>query len=45
VPWGDWQFWAVTVVAVGAAALMARALMPAKRPKKRTGLTISAAKR
>ncbi|MEQ9095542.1 MAG: hypothetical protein RIE32_04700 [Phycisphaerales bacterium] len=45
MPWGDWQFWVVTLAAAGAIAVMVRAVRPAKRPKKRTGLTISAPKR
>ena len=43
MPWGDWQFWLVTVLALGAAMLLARAMVPRKKARpKRTGLTISA---
>tara|TARA_R110000782_G_scaffold101029_9_gene187504 strand:- start:851 stop:1006 length:156 start_codon:yes stop_codon:yes gene_type:complete len=44
MPWGDWQFWVVTLAAVGGLWALARALMPRKRPK-RTALTISATSR
>lgn len=42
MPWGDWQFWVVTVAAIVAVGVVARTLRPAKRPQKRAGLTISA---
>lgn len=41
MPWGDWQFWVVSIAAVGALWVLVRALVPRKRPK-RTPLTISA---
>ncbi|MEQ8845351.1 MAG: hypothetical protein RIB58_10910 [Phycisphaerales bacterium] len=42
MPWGDWQFWVVSLAAVGGLGLIVRAVRPAKRQEKRAGLTISA---
>lgn len=28
MPFGDWQFWVVSILALGAAAFVARALLP-----------------
>jgi len=42
VPWGDWQFWMVTLAAALALALLVRMIRPAKRKPRRTQLTISA---
>lgn len=43
MPWGDWQFWVVSFVAAMGLWMLARVLVPRKRPK-RTTLTISAGK-
>ncbi|NNF42187.1 MAG: hypothetical protein HKO59_14760 [Phycisphaerales bacterium] len=41
MPFGDWQFYVVTAVAVWGVWAMARSLLPRrKRQKKWTGLTI-----
>lgn len=43
MPWSDWQFWVVSVSALGAALIFVRTLLPRrKRKPKRTSLTISA---
>lgn len=42
MPWGDWQFWAVTLVAMIGLAAVARAVLPRRRRGKRTALTVSA---
>ena len=42
MPWGDWQFWVVSLAAAGGLALIVRSVRPAKRTQKRTGLTVSA---
>ncbi len=42
MPLGDWQFWVVTLAAIGGVALLARALLPKKPKPKKTALTISA---
>lgn len=39
MPWGDWQFWVVTLAAVVAVWMLFRVLIPPKRGK-RTELTI-----
>lgn len=36
MPWGDWQFWIVTVAALGAAAWLLRGWLPSVRSAKRT---------
>lgn len=41
MPIGDWQFWVVTLVAIGALVMLWRMLLPKKKGK-RTRLTISA---
>jgi len=33
VPWGDWQFWAVTLLAIGAAVMIIRPMLPSRAPK------------
>ena len=42
MPWGDWQFWLVTLAAIAAAWTLWRALVPRKRGK-RTELTVGGA--
>jgi len=43
MPWSDWQFWAVTLAAGVGVLLVARALVPRRKPRpKRTTLTVSA---
>ncbi len=43
MPWADWQFWVVTLAAVGGMWLLARVLVPRRRHRpKRTTLTVSA---
>lgn len=43
MPWGDWQFWLVTLAAAGGLWLVVRQLRPAKKRRQvRTGLTVSA---
>jgi hypothetical protein len=43
MPWRDWQFWLVSLAAVGAVALFLRAVLPRKKKRRvRTQLTISA---
>ncbi|MEM7754572.1 MAG: hypothetical protein AAF297_02935 [Planctomycetota bacterium] len=41
MPWGDWQFWVVTVAAVGAIVWLGRSVLPKRRARK-TELTVSA---
>jgi hypothetical protein len=41
MPWRDWQFWVVTLAAVGGLWTLVRVLIPRRKPKK-TPLTISA---
>lgn len=43
MPLGDWQFWVVTIIALGALIVLARMLVPRKKGK-RTNLTVSAKK-
>ncbi len=40
MPWDDWQFWVVTLAAMGGAVMVARALLPRSKPRKRVELTI-----
>ena len=42
MPWGDWQFWVVTVAAGVAIVAVARVLIPRRTRGKRTALTVSA---
>lgn len=42
MPFGDWQFWLVTLAAAGALWMLVRVLIPRKQGK-RTGLTIGGA--
>ncbi|MEL6739202.1 MAG: hypothetical protein AAFP26_00950 [Planctomycetota bacterium] len=42
MPWGDWQFWLVTLAAIGGLALIVRAVLPKRKRGKKTSLTISA---
>lgn len=44
MPWGDWQFWCVTIAALLAAAALIRVLIPRRRTRQRTALTIERAK-
>lgn len=44
MPWRDWQFWAVTLAMAGAAWLAIRAVVPKRRPGKRTSLTVEGRK-
>ena len=41
-PWRDWQFWVVSALALGAAVVLLRGLIPRKKAPRRTGLTVSA---
>lgn len=41
MPWGDWQFWVVTLAAIASIVLAARVLIPRKQKSKRTTLTVS----
>ncbi len=46
MPWGDWQFWVVTVLFLGAIWLIARPFLPGRRVRsRRVGLTISGKKK
>ena len=45
MPWGDWQFWVVTLAAAGGLWVLARQFRPARKEQSRTKLTISAKKR
>jgi len=45
MPWGDWQFWVVTALAVGGVVLLSRQVRPVRKKRARTQLTISAKKR
>lgn len=43
MPWSDWQFWIVTILALGALWILIRMFLPKKKPKgTRTTLTVSA---
>ncbi|MAC18824.1 MAG: hypothetical protein CMJ23_03925 [Phycisphaerae bacterium] len=37
MPWSDWQFWVVTLMALGGVILVVRPLLPTKRPSGRCG--------
>ena len=43
MPWTDWQFWVVSMVAIMALFVLYRVLVPRKKGK-RTNLTVSAKK-
>ena len=45
MPVGDWQFWVVSILAIGGAVLLFRQFRPVRRKKAQTQLTISAKKR
>ena len=45
MPWGDWQFWVVTLAAAGGFWVLTRQFRPARKEQSRTKLTISAKKR
>lgn len=34
MPWGDWQFWVATLIALAAAGWLGRTLLRIARPKK-----------
>lgn len=40
MPWGDWQFWVVTIAAVVGVAALVRVLLPARKKAVKTSLTI-----
>jgi hypothetical protein len=42
MPWGDWQFWVVTVAAFVSLAAVARVVIPRRKRGTRTALTVSA---
>lgn len=47
MPWGDWQFWIVTLAMLAALLVLARCVRPLwrlgrKPPSKRAALTVSA---
>ena len=33
LPWGDWQFWLVTALALGAAVAIIRPMLPSRQKK------------
>lgn len=41
MPWGDWQFWVVTLAAVLALVWLVRLFKPKKKRSVRTNLTIN----
>jgi hypothetical protein len=45
MPVGEWQFWVVTLAAIGGVMVLARVVMPRKPRGKKTSLTVSAGKR
>ena len=40
MPWGDWQFWIVTLAALGAVLWLIRMLYPKKKRSVRADLTV-----
>jgi predicted permease len=41
MPLGDWQFWVVTLIAIAAAWIVIRVLLPRRKPRpKKTELTV-----
>lgn len=44
MPFGDWQFWFVTAVAVIAVAALIRVLIPRRKGRQRATLTIERGK-
>jgi len=45
MPLGDWQFWVVTVIAVCGVFALIRVVLPKRKAKKRTTLTIEGRQR
>ncbi len=45
MPWGDWQFWVVTLIAALGLYALVRVIKPKRRSKKRTSLTIEGRER
>ena len=37
LPWGDWQFWVVTLLAIAAAWWLVRPFIPSKRRREKRG--------
>ena len=37
MPWDDWQFWIVTILALGGLLLVVRPLLPSRRGAERCG--------
>lgn len=44
MPWNDWQFWVVTVLALGGLALVLRPLLPSRSNSGRCGTCPSGTK-
>ncbi len=44
MPWGDWQFWLVSIAAVLAVGALIRVLLPRRKTGKRATLTIDRGK-
>jgi hypothetical protein len=44
MPWGDWQFWLVTAAAAVALGALFRVLIPRRKTRQRTRLTIERGK-
>lgn len=40
MPWGDWQFWLVTLAATLAVGALIRVIVPRRRSRQRAELTI-----
>jgi hypothetical protein len=40
MPWGDWQFWVVTLAAIAGLYTIARILIPKRKTKFKATLTI-----
>ncbi len=45
MPLGDWQFWVVTAIAVCGVFALIRVVLPKRKAKKRTSLTIEGRQR
>lgn len=45
MPWGDWQFWVVTLIAALGLYALVRVVLPKRKATKRTTLTIEGRER